>query len=174
MSAPRRLASRLLHEAVRHSSSDSRDWANAMLRELDFIESDWAALLWALGSTSVIFKHSVPRGLRAWFGKRSNKEEGPMLKHIRRNAAEALSGVMIAVGVLAGAFGLVRLLFVLFPEADFKRVQWAELLAVIVAPETIFIVSALALWRKRRSMAVGIVMSAVTLVAHVIVHLTTH
>jgi hypothetical protein len=53
-------------------------------------------------------------------------------------------------------------------------VQWAELLAVIVIPETIFIVSALALWRKRRSMAVGIVMSAVTLVAHVVVHLTTH
>jgi len=48
------------------------------------------------------------------------------------------------------------------------------MLAVIVVPETIFIVSALALWRKRRSMAVGIVMSAVTLVAHVVVHLTSH
>jgi uncharacterized repeat protein (TIGR03803 family) len=134
-----------------------------MLRELDFIESDWAALLWALGSTRAIFKQSVPRGLRALFGKCSNQEEGPMLKLIRRNAAGTLSGVMIAVGVLVGAFGLVRLLFVLFPEPDLKRVQWAELLAVIVVPETIFIVSALALWRKRRSMAVGIVMSAVTL-----------
>jgi hypothetical protein len=174
MSRPRRLASRLLREVVRHSSSDSRDWANAMLRELDFIESDWAALLWALGSTSAIFKHSVPRGLRAWFDKRSNQEEGPILKHIRRNAAGTLSGVMIAVGVLVGTFGLLRLLFVLFPEPDLKKVQWAELLAVIVVPETIFIVSALALWRKRRSMAVGIVMSAVTLVAHVVFHVTTH
>ena len=97
-----------------------------------------------------------------------------MLKHIRRNAAGTLSGVMFAVGVLVGAFGLVRLLYVLFPEPDLKRVQWAEMLAVIVVPETIFIVSALALWRKRRSMAVGIVMSAVTLVAHVVVHLTSH
>jgi hypothetical protein len=174
MSALGRLASRLLHEVVRHSSSDGQDWANAMLRELDFIESDWAALLWVLGCTSAILKHSGPRGMRAWFGKRSNQEEGPMLKHIQRNAAGTLSGVVIAVGVLAGAFGLVRLLFVLFPEPDLKRVQWAELLAVIVVPETIFIVSALALWRKRRPMAVGIVMSAVTLVAHMVVHLTTH
>jgi hypothetical protein len=145
-----------------------------MLSELDFIESDWAALFWALGSTSAIFRHSLSCGLRAWFGKRSNQGEGLMLKHIRRNAAGTLSGVVIAVGVLAGAFGVVRLLFVLFPASDLKQVQWAELLAVIVVPETIFIVSALALWRKRRSMAVGIVMSALTLVAHIVFHVTTH
>ena len=60
MSTPRRLASRLLHEVARHSSSDSRDWANAMVRELDFIKSDWAALLWALGSTSAIFNIPFP------------------------------------------------------------------------------------------------------------------
>ena len=76
--------------------------------------------------------------------------------------------------MLAGAFGVVRLLLALFPASDLKQAQWAELLAVIVFPETIFIVAAVALWRKRRSMAVGIVMSAVTLVAHVVVHLTTH
>jgi hypothetical protein len=28
-----------------------------MLREMDFIERDWAALLWALGSVTVLFKH---------------------------------------------------------------------------------------------------------------------
>jgi hypothetical protein len=174
MSEPRKLAARLLGVVVRHSSSDSQDWASAMLGELEFIESDWVALFWALGSTSAILRLSVLRGLRAWFAKRSNPEEGLMSKHIRRNAAGTLSGVAIAVGVLVGGFGLVRLLFVLFPASDLKQVQWAELLGVIVVPETIFIVAALALWRKRRSMAVGIVMSAVTLVAHVVVHLTTH
>jgi hypothetical protein len=76
--------------------------------------------------------------------------------------------------VLAGAFGVVRVLLALLPASDLKQVQWAELLAVIGVPETLFIVAAVALWRKRRSMAVGIVMSAVTLVAHVVVHLTTH
>jgi hypothetical protein len=173
MSLTRKLASGLLRAVVRHSSTDSQDWAGAMLGELDFIESDWAALFWALGSTSAIFRHSVPRALHAWFGRLSNQEEGRMLKHIRRNAAGTLSGVVIAVGVLVGAVGLVRLLFVLFPAAELKR-EWAELVAVIVVPETIFIGAAVALWRNRRSIAVGIVMSAVTLVAHVVVHLTTH
>jgi cytochrome c oxidase assembly factor CtaG len=35
--------------------------------------------------------------------------------------------------------------------------------AMIVIPEMIFIVAVVALWRKRRSMAVGILLSAVTL-----------
>src|SRR3984893_866206 len=174
MSVTRRFASRLLGAAVRHSSSESQEWARAMLSELDFIQSDWAALFWALGSTRAIFKYSIPRQLRAWLGKRSSQEERPMLKHIRRNATGTLSGIGIAVGVLVAAFGLVRVLLVMFPASTLKGVESAEMLAVIVVPETIFVVAAVALWRKRRPMAVGLVLSAVILVAHVVVHLTTH
>ena len=145
-----------------------------MLSELDFIESDWAALFWALGSARAIIKYSIPRQLRAWLGKRSSQKEGPMLKYIRRNAAGTLSGIGIGVGVLVAAFGLVRVLLVIFPASTLKGVESAELLAVIVAPETIFVVAAVALWRRRKPMAVGLVLSAVILVAHVVVHLTTH
>ena len=144
-----------------------------MLSELDYIESDWAALFWALGSARAIFKYSIPRQLHTWLGTRSNEEEGPMLKHMRRTAAGTLAGIGIAVGVLVAAFGLVRLLLVIFPASTLKGVESAEMLAVIVVPETIFVVAAVALWRKRRLMAVGLVLSAVTLVAHVVVHLTT-
>src|SRR5947209_15520685 len=112
MSLARRLASRLLCVAVRHSSSESQEWAMAMLSELDFIESDWAALFRALGSARAIFKYSFPRQLLAWLGRRG---EGPVVKHIRRNAAGTLSGVGIAVGVLAAAFRLVKLLLVFCP-----------------------------------------------------------
>ena len=28
-----------------------------MLREMDFVEGDWAALFWALGSATALFKH---------------------------------------------------------------------------------------------------------------------
>jgi hypothetical protein len=31
-----------------------------MLRELDFVESDWGALFWALGSATALFKHLEP------------------------------------------------------------------------------------------------------------------
>jgi hypothetical protein len=173
MSAIRKLASRLLCAVVRHSSSESHEWAGAMLAELDFIESDWAALFWALGSAGAILRYSTLRGLRGWFDKREKQEEGPMLKHIRRHAAGTLSGVLIAFGVLVAGFGAVRLLLALFPAVSVRR-EPAELLAVIVVPESIFVVAAVGLWRKRRSMAVGIVLSAVILVAHVVVHLTTH
>jgi hypothetical protein len=174
MSAIRRLASKLLVAAVRHSSSENQEWARAMLSELDFIESDWTALFWALGSTKAIFKYSIPRQLRAWLAKRSSQDERPMLKHIRRNASGTLSGIGIAGGVLVTAFGLVRLLLVIFPASTLKGVESAEMLAVIVVPETIFLIAAVALWRNRRPMAVGLVLSAVILVAHVVVHLTTH
>jgi hypothetical protein len=173
MSVTRRLASRLLGAAVLHASPEGQEWVRAMLSELDFIESDWAALFWALGSARAIFKYSLSRRLRAWL-KRSSQEERPMLKYIRSNAAATLSGIGMAVGVLVAAFGLVRLLLVLFPASDLKGVESAELLAVIVVPETIFVVAAVALWRKRRPMAVGMALSAVILVAHVVVHLTTH
>ena len=61
MSTVRRFAAKLLRPVICHAPDESQDWANAMLRELDFIESDWAALLWALGSTTAIFRHGVPR-----------------------------------------------------------------------------------------------------------------
>jgi hypothetical protein len=143
-----------------------------MLCELEFIENDWAALFWALGSTTAIFRCSLPHALRAAF-KRASQQERPMLRHIRRNAAGTLSGILIAFVILVAGFGAVRLLRALFPAVSVRR-ESAELLAVIVIPETIFVVAAVALWRKRRPMAVGLVLSAVILVAHVVVHISTH
>jgi hypothetical protein len=45
---------------------------------------------------------------------------------------------------------------------------------VIVLPEIIFVVAIVALWRKRRPMAVGILLLAVTLGTHFIVHVANH
>ena len=171
MSPARRLASKLLRALVRHSSSDTRHWANAMLRELDFIENDCTALFWSMGSITAIFRHSVPRRLRSWFGKHLIPEGAPILKHIRKNAAGTISGLAIAACVLFCAFGLVRLSFFLFPASN---LEWTALLGVIVIPGTTFIVAAVALWRKRRSVAIGMALSAVAVVTHVVVHVATH
>jgi len=56
MATSRRLALKLLNAVVRLASPAAQDWAKAMLRELDFIENDWTALLWALGSTRILLK----------------------------------------------------------------------------------------------------------------------
>jgi hypothetical protein len=57
MTAIRKLASQILDVAARYASPEVRDWGTAMGRELDFVESDLAALFWALGSATVLFKH---------------------------------------------------------------------------------------------------------------------
>lgn len=169
MSAPRKLAVRLLNAVIRHSSSASQEWANAMLRELDYIENDWAALFWALGSTTAIFRHSVPRALRNWLGKRSDQKEGLVPESIGKKTAGVISGIGIALAVFASAFGIVWLLFYFFPKWDLNPLPWS--VAVIVLPEIIFIVAAVVVWRKRRFMAMGIMLSAVVLATHFILHL---
>jgi cytochrome bd-type quinol oxidase subunit 2 len=172
MSAIRKLASRLLRAVARHCSSATQDWANAMLRELDFIESDWAALLWALGSTAAIFRHSVPRVFRAWLEKRRDQSQGSVKESIGKKAAGVTSGIVIVLAVTSLAFVLVRQLFYAFPAWDLGAMPWW--VAMIVIPEIIFVVTAVALWRKRRSMAAGILLSAIVLVVHFVVHAATH
>jgi hypothetical protein len=73
MPAIRRLAWRLLNARAEHSSAESRSWGNAMLREMDFVESDWTALLWALGSTTSLSRHSVSRQLNVRFARSSRE-----------------------------------------------------------------------------------------------------
>ena len=98
-----------------------------------------------------------------------------MLKNMGKKALEMVSGVAIACAVLAScAFGLARLSVLLFPGWDLERLPWAEWLTVIVIPEAIFIITAVALWQKRRSVAAGILLSAITLISHFVVHITTH
>jgi hypothetical protein len=50
MTRLRKLAVKISDTVVRRSLPAYKDWARATSRELEFIESDWAALRWALGS----------------------------------------------------------------------------------------------------------------------------
>jgi hypothetical protein len=175
MSVARRLASRLLHSVVPHVSPDSQGWGSAMLRELDFMESDWAALLWALGSTTALFRHSVPRQLRARLEKGFGPTERGMLKNIGKKTVGMLWGVIIAAAVLTVCvLGLLRVAPALFPEWQVGHARFVEWLAIVGIPETVFMVTAVTLWREKRSMATGILLAAMTLMTHAIVHAVTH
>jgi hypothetical protein len=57
MTMIRRLSLKVLNTVARHAAPGTRDWVTAMSREMDFIENDWAALWWALGSTRILFRH---------------------------------------------------------------------------------------------------------------------
>jgi hypothetical protein len=56
---PRRIAAFLLQFAISIAPRDTLDWGHAMLAELDHVSGNWAALLWSLGSASVLVKHAL-------------------------------------------------------------------------------------------------------------------
>ncbi len=175
MSMARRLAYRLLNSVVRHASPDGQDWASAMLRELDFVESDWGALLWALGSTTALFRHSVPRQLRARLEKFFGTTERGMLKNIKKMTAGMLWGVVIASLVLTiSLLGLLRAAPLLFPEWHVGHARFVQWLAIVGIPEAVFMATAVALWRRKRPMAAGVLLAAMVLMTHAIIHGLTH
>ena len=173
MSAPRRLASKLLRAAHWLSSPDSREWANAMLRELDFIEGDWAALFWAIGSLTAIFRRSG-RGWIAWLINRSESGEERTMKDVGKNALGVLSGIAVAALLAIIVAGLHMLAVSRFPSLIAGGVPWKTWILVIGVPEAILIVSTVKLWRRKKPMAVGILLSALLLATHFVMHVASH
>jgi hypothetical protein len=151
MSAIRRSASRLLLFVIRQSPAQSRSWGRAMLREMDFVDNDWAALLWALGSTTAICRE-------AW-----------SLQRVARWTASVLSGMAVAGVVLTiSVMALVSLMRASWFEPSQGKL--AEPLFVVVIPEAVYLLSAVALWRPQRRVACGILAAGAILITHSIVH----
>ena len=94
------------------------------------------------------------------------------MKSIGAKAAGIASGVLIALGVVVCAFGLLWIWFHFFPVPGMGPVPWW--VAVIIIPEAIFVVAVASLWRKRKPVAVGILLLAITLMTHFIFHLANH
>lgn len=166
MGAPRKAAARLLGVAVRMVPEESRDWAIAMLRELDFIEGDWAALFWALGSTMAILRHAI-RVWRMWFKQKQNKEAG--MNNTGKKALGVGLGMLSALALVGCLFAGLRILSILFPGLEHSG--WAYWLAVMAIPEAIFVVATVMLWRKKGPVAAGILATGLAMALHVGVHL---
>lgn len=58
MTLVRTLAVEISEFVVDHSSPGSKEWAEGLARESDFIESDWSAFFWSIGSLRVLLDHS--------------------------------------------------------------------------------------------------------------------
>jgi hypothetical protein len=56
---PRRVAGLLLRFAIWIAPHDTLDWGYGMLSELDHVQGDWAALIWAMGGAGVLAKHTL-------------------------------------------------------------------------------------------------------------------
>jgi hypothetical protein len=169
MGAPRKFAGALLRAVLRLAPVESRDWAQAMLRELDFIEGEWAALFWAIGSTTAVLRHAAS-GWRRWFKSKSNQEAG--MSSTGKKALGVGLGILSALALAGCGFAVLRIIRIVFPALEHS--PWAYWLAVMAMPEAIFVIATVMLWRKRGPVAAGILAVGLVMALHVAVHLTLH
>jgi len=169
MGGPRKFAGALLRAVLRIAPAESRDWARAMLREMDFIEGEWAVLFWALGSTTSILRHAAS-GWRRWFRSKSNQEAG--MNSTGRKALGVGLGMLSALALAGCAFAVLRIAGTVFPEL--RHSSWEYWLGVLIVPEIVFVIAIVMLWRKKGPVAAGILAMGLVMALHVAVHLTLH
>jgi hypothetical protein len=66
MTSVRRVAMMISGAVVRYASPGCREWAEGVAREVEFVEGDWSALVWAIGSSRVLLdRREAPMTLLA-------------------------------------------------------------------------------------------------------------
>ncbi|HEY2546903.1 MAG TPA: hypothetical protein VGI46_12620 [Candidatus Acidoferrum sp.] len=106
-SHPRRFASQLLRAALSIAPHGTLDWGQGMLSELNHVEGNWSALLWAFGGAGVLAKHAV---LSAIF----TGSNGPILPSAA-DLFEKESSMRKPILAAIGACVVASLLFFLAP-----------------------------------------------------------
>jgi hypothetical protein len=171
MAPLRRIAAQLLAGIIRCSSEEGRIWGAAMLREMDFVTDDVSAVRWALGSAGALCRFCLAQKLRA-LAHRGHRSAAASLRGSSRTMAAMISGMLAAWLVLAAcALLLSCLLHASWFDPALR--QLADRLLFAVVPETVYLAGIIALWRRRRAMAVGILAAAAILIAHVVIHSVT-
>ena len=169
MSVIRRAALRLLRAVIRRSPAQSREWGEAMLRESDFVEGDWLALRWVLGSIAALCRHSISVEL----GVLRRKCREFSLKRIAAGMFPMLSGAAVALVFLSVCVAAFSVL-VHASWFDHAQEKLADRLLIVAVPETAYLAGVLALWRRRKTFAMGLLALGVLLMAHAIMHYASH
>jgi len=187
MGAPRTWAERLLLTMLGLAPPERRAWVEAMLRELDFVgrdaetgerRGDWAALFWALGCTGAIFRESLLawgtwlwKRFASYLGIQSNEEDSKM-NATGKKTLGVLAGIGLALGFGVVAFLLRNVIADMLLAVGVPRTMWSHILSTILPVELIVIVAAIWLWRRQRApVAIGLLVPAVGMAAHVAIFL---
>jgi hypothetical protein len=166
MSPIRGIARRVLHFVVRLAPPRTRSWGEAMIVEIDHIDDEWDALLWALGGTLALCRCSLIEHLRNL--RNLLADEVPAQRKATRLIKSILSGVGVAVVVLIiSMLTLTTLQRTALVEPSEARL--AQLLFAVVIPDALCLLAALALWRPQRRLASGILAAGAALGAHSII-----
>ena len=96
------------------------------------------------------------------------------MKETVKDVGGVLAGVVLASVIVLCAYGLFRLGMHFFPAMGMNGLPFMAWLVVFALPETIFVIGIVRLWRKWKSVAVGILLMAVIFGAHFAMHIASH
>src|SRR5208283_2302067 len=98
----RQAATVLLEYAIRLAPADTREWGRAMEGELNHVEGQWAATLWALGGASVLVKHALASLLIPGRGGQDLVPDGGLFAKSAslRKAAMVIGGACVLAALL--------------------------------------------------------------------------
>jgi hypothetical protein len=126
LSYSRRLASQLLRAALSIAPHDTLDWGQGMLSELNHVEGNWSALLWAFGGAGVLAKHAV---LAAVFSV-SNRPVLPSGGDLFEKESPMRKTVLAAIAACVAASLLFFLAPVFRQAFQVSLAQWHDILHV--------------------------------------------
>ena len=95
MSPIRSIARRVLHFVMRLAPPRTRSWGEAMIGEMDHIDDEWDALLWALGGTLALCRCSLIEHLKNFRNLLADEISA------RRKASHLIKSIL--TGVVAAA-----------------------------------------------------------------------
>lgn len=162
----------LLGWVVRLTPEESRDWALAMLEELEYVEGDWEALWWAFGSM-VAIAQLVERGCLHSCAVYAEKWREQVMEHMGKKAGLLAVGAVGTVVLMASVLGFQALGTMLFPGFQIPQ-GMMHVVTVILIPGLICGAIGIWIWRKFKPLALGIFLSLAFFGAHIAVHLVHH
>ena len=146
------------------SGAETREWARAMLGELGEVPGDWAALFWALGGVCVVVRGSV----WGWLKRQVTFKEGMTMGDVAKKVVGLLAGVGVAMVMLVTMAVVLHISFHVFPGFGPGRGSAYVWLAVAAVVEILFAATVVALWERRRFMAVGVLVMTLLLNVHMV------
>ena len=123
----RHSATTLLKLAIRIAPPDTRDWGQAMMSELHYVEGPWAAAMWALGGSSVLAREALV-SLVIPHGRGEYIPDGGLFAKSRtlRNAALSLSAAVVLAALLFFAAPPFRQAFRVAMTPWYRAYQFAS------------------------------------------------
>jgi hypothetical protein len=96
------------------------------------------------------------------------------MKEMMRDVGGVLAGVVLAIAITLCSYGLFQLGMHFFPAMGMNGLPFMAWLVVFALPEVIFVICTVRLWRKRKPVAVGILLMAVIFGTHFAMHIASH